>query len=55
MDALFSLVLLAGLIWVLRYLLPKARRERDPFALACAIVAALVALAGWLWIGVGTR
>ena len=38
-----------------RYLLPKAVREHDSMALACALLTAIVALLMWLLIGVGTR
>src|SRR5512140_913385 len=50
-EDFLSLVLLGGFLWVLAFLLPKARRERDVFGVVCALLAALLALAGWLLIG----
>jgi uncharacterized membrane protein len=47
--------MLGGFIWTVRFLLPKAVRERDPFALTCAVLTAVLALIAWLLIGVGTR
>ncbi len=54
-DALFPVALLAASFWALLYLLPRARRERDAFSIACSLLAALAALAGWLFVGVGLR
>ncbi len=42
-------------IWVLLYLLPKARKEHDAFAIVCSILSALAAFAGWLLIGTTAR
>lgn len=55
MEEAVSLVLLGGFIWVVTVLVPKARRERDWFAVACALSAALVALLGWLLLGSAVR
>ena len=49
----FSFVLLSATIWVFAFLVPKAIRERDLFGFVCAIIAAVLALAAWLLIGIG--
>ena len=46
-----SLFSLAGFIWVVVFLLPKARREHDTFVLICSLLTALVTLIGFLFIG----
>lgn len=51
-DMVLSIATLGGFIWVVRYLLPKAIKEREPFALACALLTAVLALLAWLLIGV---
>lgn len=54
-QIVLSVVALGGSIWVLLYLLPKARRERDRFGILCSLLTALVGLIGWLLLGIGTR
>jgi thiol:disulfide interchange protein len=54
-EGALSVVMLGAFIWVLMFLLPKARREHDRFGIVCSLLAALVALIGWLYIGIGTR
>ena len=54
-ETVLSIATLGAFIWVVRYLLPKAVKERDSMALACAVLTAIVALLMWLLIGVGTR
>jgi hypothetical protein len=54
-EAALSVAMLAAFIWVLAWLLPRARREHDTFALVCALLTALVALVAFLFIGIGTR
>lgn len=49
----FSFVLFTATIWVFAFLVPKAIRERDLFGFVCAIIAAVLALAAWLLIGIG--
>ena len=44
LDAVLSVATLAGLLWVIRFLLPKAIKEDDRFALVCAILTAGVML-----------
>ena len=52
LEVVLSVALLAGLIWAVRFLIPKAVREDDALALICAVATAVVALAAWLLIGV---
>jgi len=52
LDAVLSVATLAGLLWVVRFLLPKAIKEDDRFALVCAILTAGVMLLLWLLVGV---
>ena len=54
-EACFELLLLGAFIWTTGFLLPAARRNHDLFGMACAIVAALVALAAWLLLGTGVQ
>ena len=57
MNAQFvvSILMLGSSIWVLLFLLPKARREGDKFAVICLLLTAFVGLIGWLFLGIGTR
>jgi len=52
-EAFFSFLLLAAFLWAASFLAPMARRNRDAFGITCAIVAALIALAAWLFVGTG--
>lgn len=54
-ETLFSMALLAGFIWAMRFLLPRAIKEHDWLALASALLTAVLALAAWLIFGVGLR
>jgi hypothetical protein len=54
-QTLFSITMLAGFIWAVRFLLPRAIHERDILALASAVLTALFALLAWLLVGVGVR
>ncbi len=54
-ETVLSVATLGGFIWVVRNLLPKAVKERDLCALACAVLTAILALLVWLLIGVGIR
>jgi hypothetical protein len=51
-EPALTVVLLGGFIWVVTFLLPRAKQAHDGFGVACSILAALVALAGWLFIGI---
>jgi hypothetical protein len=55
MESAVSLTMLSGFIWVVAFLLPKARREHDVFGIICSLVMAFVALVGWLLIGTGAH
>ena len=54
LEAVLSIATLAGFIWVIRFLLPKAVKEDDALALTSAIVTTILALIAWLLIGVRT-
>jgi uncharacterized membrane protein len=51
-EAVFSIGMLGAFIWAVRFLLPKALEERDPFALTSAVLTAALALITWLAVGV---
>jgi len=55
MQTGLSAVMLGAVVWALAYLLPKARREHDTFAIVCSLLTAVVALLGWLLVGIGVR
>jgi uncharacterized BrkB/YihY/UPF0761 family membrane protein len=54
-EMAFSIAMLASCIWAVRVLLPRAIKERSGLALTSAVLAAVLALIGWLLIGVGVR
>ena len=54
-EAVFSIAMLGAFIWAVRFLLPKAIKERSALALTSAVLMALLALLAWLMIGVGIR
>ena len=54
-EAFVSLLLFGGFLRAAGFLLPTARRDHDVFGMACAIVAALVAFAAWLFLGTGVQ
>ena len=54
LETVLSIATLGAFIWVVRFLLPKALKERDSMALACAVLSAILALLMWLLIGVST-
>lgn len=51
-EAVLSVAALGGFLWTLRYLVPKALKERDRFAVGSALLTAALALFTWLLIGV---
>jgi hypothetical protein len=55
LETVLSIAMLAGFIWAIRFLLPKALKEHDTMALTCAVLTAVLTLLMWLLIGVGTR
>jgi len=54
-EAFFSFLLLGGFMWAAGFLAPMARRNHDAFGIVCAIAAALIALAAWLFVGTGVQ
>jgi len=54
-EAVVSCVMLTEFLWVIGYLLPRARRERDIGGIVGVSVAAALALFGWLLMGTGVR
>jgi hypothetical protein len=54
-DAIISVVLLGGVIWAVRFLVPRAVKAGDALALASAVLIAVLALLMWLFIGVVIR
>ncbi|MBA3884990.1 MAG: hypothetical protein H0X67_04565 [Acidobacteria bacterium] len=43
-EWVLSIILLAGFIWTLRFMLPRARRKEDFLALASTVLIALILL-----------
>jgi len=54
-EPLFSIGLLAGFIWAIRFLLPKAIKERDALAVVSALLTAALALVAWFMFGIALR
>jgi hypothetical protein len=54
-EAAVSVALLAMFLWELIFRLPRARRERDAFGVIVSMLTGLVALFGWLFLGIATR
>ena len=54
-QIVLSVLLLGGFLWAVGFLLPKARREHDPFGIVCSLLLALLTLFGWLFFGVAAR
>jgi hypothetical protein len=52
-ELVFSVALLTAFLWAMRFLLPRAIKERDPLAIVCAVLFTLLAFAAWLFFGVG--
>ena len=55
LESAVSIEMLGAFIWGVVFLLPKAKREHDRFAVICSLFVALIALVGWLLIGIATR
>jgi hypothetical protein len=52
METFLSVAMLTAFGWIVVVLVPRARREHEPFALTCSLLAALVVLVGlWLFAG----
>ncbi|RPJ64743.1 MAG: hypothetical protein EHM24_22180 [Acidobacteria bacterium] len=54
-EVALSVAMLAMFLWELAFRLPKACRERDASGVGFSLPTCLIALFGWLFIGVGTR
>jgi hypothetical protein len=54
-ESVMPVFSLAGFIWVINYLLPKARREQDSFAIICSLLTALITLFGFFFFSVAIR
>jgi hypothetical protein len=54
-ETAFSIALLGCFIWGVRFLLPKAIKERDSMALTCAVLVTVLSLFAWLLLGPPTR
>jgi hypothetical protein len=52
LEGVFSLTMLAGFLWAVRVMLPRAVKERDGLALTSALLTAALTLLGWLFVGV---
>jgi hypothetical protein len=55
LESILSVAMLGVVIWTLRFLLPRAIRDKDGFGLVVAVITVLLAFAGWALIGVGVR
>jgi len=51
-ETAFTVAMLGGFLWAVRFLLPKALKEHDALAIVAAVVTAALALLAWLLIGV---
>ena len=51
LDSIVPITTLAAFLWVARFLLPRAARQDERFALVCALLS--LVLAGLLWFFVG--
>ena len=47
-----SILALGAFIWTVRFVIPRAFREQDVLAIACALSMSVLALGLWLLIGV---
>jgi hypothetical protein len=54
-ETLFSTALLAGFIWAMRFLVPRAIKQQDWLAVLSALLTAALALTAWLTFGIGLR
>jgi hypothetical protein len=55
LEAAFSVAMLGAFIWALRFRLPRALQTQDRLAVTSAILTAVLALVGWLLIGIRVR
>ena len=52
MDSILPITTLAAFLWVVRFLLPRAAKEEDRFALVCALLTLILAGLVWFFVGV---
>ena len=52
---LFSTAMLAAFVWAVAFLVPRAVKQRDGFALSAAVLGAIVALLAWLFLSGDVR
>ena len=51
-DSILPITTLAAFLWVVRFLLPRAARQEDRFALVCALLTLILAALLWFFAGV---
>jgi hypothetical protein len=51
LESFLSVTTLAVVIWVMRFLPPRAVKDRDPMAITCALLTTVIALLLWFLIG----
>jgi hypothetical protein len=54
LETVWSIAMLGGFIWAVRFLVPRAVKQDDRLAVTSAVLTAVIALFLWLLIGVGT-
>jgi hypothetical protein len=54
-ELIASVGMLGMFIWVCRFLLPRALRDRDSLGVSAAVLTGVLALFGWLLIGIAVR
>ena len=54
-ELIASVGMLGMFIWVCRFLLPRALKDRDSLGVSAAVLTGLLALFGWLLIGIAVR
>jgi hypothetical protein len=52
LETTASILALGAFIWTVRFVIPRALREQDVMAIACAVCMSVLALGLWLLIGV---
>ena len=52
LEVVFSTVSCGAFIWALGFMVPRAIKQRDGLAITSAVLTALLALLGWLLVGV---
>jgi hypothetical protein len=52
LEVVFSTVAFGAFIWAVGFMVPRAIKERDGLAITSAVLIAVLALLGWLLVGV---